>query len=330
VQVKPRECFFANSPSQWVYMIFITCDNILGVWYRHGQKVKKVADHGPGAYIGWGGVPEFCCIYPGTQGELAETLYELALVYPDAGEWVHRFLFKKQAYVPVSLLMPCGACITSCTITSSKNPCDPGDTVTFTVTITNADGSPTKGDAPEGTLTLSNTNCGTIVIPDDETTSDTGKTVTVTCANKFNSSGTFDIVANYSPEGGFLQTLCSLSQVVNGIATGCCVAQVPATLFLAFTSGPLAGINVTLTYNRTNWFGEFSGCGSPLPIQVFLSCNTGGNVWAVGSSNSYAHFGTGLTGPSSLTCSPFEADFNGIAVSSIGSCGGTVNIKVTA
>src|SRR5262249_44736754 len=118
LKVKPRQCYYAVSPSDWVYMIFLTCDNILGVWFKHGQKVHKIADKGPGAYLGFGGVPAFCCIYPGTKGELAESLFDLALVWPFAGEFVHAFLYKKFGYVPCVLEMPCGACQTSCTITS--------------------------------------------------------------------------------------------------------------------------------------------------------------------------------------------------------------------
>src|SRR5438067_368819 len=109
-QVKLRKCLIPVSPSDWVHMVFLTCDNHLGVWFKHGQKGKKLLPHGPGANLGAGGVPVFSCIYPEFQGEKAEALFELAQVWTFAGEWVHAFLYKKAGYKPVSVLLPCGQC----------------------------------------------------------------------------------------------------------------------------------------------------------------------------------------------------------------------------
>jgi hypothetical protein len=110
MQIMARRCFVPISPSDWVAKVFLTCDNMIAVQFKHGEKVKKVLPHGPGAYLGHGGVPQVCCLYPGTQGELAVTLYELAQVWSYAGEWVHTFLYKKFGYQLVAPPAECGNC----------------------------------------------------------------------------------------------------------------------------------------------------------------------------------------------------------------------------
>src|SRR6516164_4518285 len=170
MRIKARKCFVALSPSRWVARVFLTCDNMLAVEYRRGQHVKKIAPHGPGAYLGTGGVPHVCCLYPGTQGALAETLYELAQAWSYGGEWVHRFLYKKFGYQLVAPPAECGGCSTQCTL--AIDPANPsmGQTVTITCTVTNTDGSATKGDAPQGTVTFSvdGASLGTQTLPENE------------------------------------------------------------------------------------------------------------------------------------------------------------------
>lgn len=105
-----KKVLVARSPSDWVYKIWLTCDDTIAVQFKHGQKVKKVLDEGPGDYLGYGGVPGVCCLYPGTKGAVGRELFELARVWPYAGEWVHAFLYKKFGYIKIVPPMQVGCC----------------------------------------------------------------------------------------------------------------------------------------------------------------------------------------------------------------------------
>lgn len=217
MQIKARRCFVPPSPSDWVAQVFLTCDNKIAVQFKHGQHVKRVLPHGPGAYLGHGGVPQVCCLYPGTQGALAETLYELAQVWSYAGEWVHTFLYKKFGYQLIAPPVPCGNCDTSCSLTASENPANAGDLVVFTATITNLDGSALLGAAPEGSVTFSvdGSPIGTQTLPQNEPPSTNAGSVT---QSWLATVGTHFITATYVPAGGFAGTSCSLSLNVGGSA----------------------------------------------------------------------------------------------------------------
>lgn len=116
--IKPaKKVLAARSPSDWVHKIWLTCDDTIAVQFNRGQRVEKTLDQGPGAYRGSGGTPGVCCLYPGTQGNLAKELFQLAQVWPFAGEWVHRFLYKKFGYikiVPPALALDCCGAQTCC------------------------------------------------------------------------------------------------------------------------------------------------------------------------------------------------------------------------
>lgn len=83
---KARRCYKALSPSDWVHQVFLTCDNMLAVQFNRHMKEHSVKPKGPGAFLGHGGVPGPCCLYPATQGQLAEELFDLGLVWSFAGE----------------------------------------------------------------------------------------------------------------------------------------------------------------------------------------------------------------------------------------------------
>src|SRR5262245_47408631 len=111
--VQCKKAFSPASPSDWVYLIFLTCipDEAIGVWFKHGQHTKKVKPERPGRFLATSpGAPSFCCYYPGTAGGLGAALYQVAQVYSYGGEFVRDFLYKKQGYVPCSLQQPCGTC----------------------------------------------------------------------------------------------------------------------------------------------------------------------------------------------------------------------------
>jgi hypothetical protein len=328
--IKARKCLLALSPSDWVFKIFLTCDNKLAVWFRRGQKVKKIAEHGPGAYVGHGGHPNVACLYPNTAGKVGVDYYNFAQVWPYAGEWVHRFLYKKFGYVFASAPSGCGNCNTQCSL--SANPSSPaaGQAVTFTATVTNIDGSATSGACPEGTVTFSvdGTQIGTQTIATNYPPSTNVATVNQGWTAV---SGTHTVTATYNPQNGFASTSCQMSITV-GVSTACCPSNtVPNTLHLTITNvsncSCMAGTYV-LTYDSTNtaWLSNtFSLCGQT--NQFSLTCNgSDSNSWELQTVNQLC-FVVNPNHWTSTSCSPFQLTKNSQSVS--GCCSGTINITVT-
>jgi hypothetical protein len=330
--VKARKCFVPRSPSDWVAKVFLTCDNMLAVQFKRGQKVRKLLPHGPGAYLGVGGVPSMCCLYPGTQGDLAERLYELAKVWAYAGEWVHVFLYKKFGYRLVPAPAVCGGCNTSCSI--SANPATPtaGQSVTIACTITNTDGSPTRGDAPQGTVAFSidGANLDTVSLPANEpdtqnyASASLGWTAT---------SGTHTLEAIYTPSSSdYAAVNCSMTLTASGgsIVTSCCPNGLPTTLHatIANVSGcaSLAG-TYPLTWNGSLWlYTAVSG------LSIGLQCDANTSTWLC--SLECPNNSGGQSAPaSSASCNPVNIVFSNVAFSSSATCcsggGGTINITVT-
>jgi hypothetical protein len=262
--IKARRCFVPFSPSRWVAKVYLTCDNKIVVEYRHGQHVKKIAPEGPGAYVGTGGVPSVCCLYPGTQGELAEELYDLAEAWSYAGEWVHAFLYKKFGYLLVSPPEECGNCTTACSLTlNPANPTD-GQAVTITVTVTNTDGSPTKGEAPEGSVTISMDGmvlC-TQTLPEDEPDSTNSQSVSCTWTATCTPSSTHTIAATFTPaEPDFASSSTTTGVTVTGCpGSPCCPGGLPTTLHLTIAGSGACGIDGTypLTWNSNQWSGTLT------------------------------------------------------------------------
>ncbi len=277
MQIKARKCFVPISPSRWVAKVYLTCDNKIAVEYWHGQHVQKVAPQGPGAYQGVGGIPSVCCLYPGTQGDLAERLYKLAQVWSYSGEWVHAFLYKKFGYLLVSPPEECGNCNTTCSL--SLTPANPtnGQTVTITATVTNTDGSPTKGEAPEGTVTI--TVDGTVLctqtLPDDEPDSKNYQTVSCSWTATCTPAATHTIAAMFTPsQSDFATSSTTTGITVSGCGqTPCCPDGLPTTLHLTIAGSGACGIDGTyaLTWNSNGWYGTLSnGCA----IQFFCNNST--------------------------------------------------------
>jgi hypothetical protein len=337
---KARKCLQAVSPSDWVYKIFLTCDNQIAVWFNKHEKVKKIKESGPGAYIGFGGVPSVCCLYPGTQGELAETLFEYAQVWPFAGEWVHRFLYKKFGYQLVVPPAQCGGCNTSCSLNlSPANPAS-GQVVTITCTVTNTDGSPTKGDAPQGTVAfyVDGSVIGTQTLPDNEPDTQNYESVSVSWTAACNPQATHTIEAVYAPsESDYAGTSCSTSVTVTGcggVTTACCPNSLPSTLHATVSNvsgcSCLAG-TYALTYqgNSTWQSSTMTLCGTANAFLSFL-CNPSLEVFefiVTCSNNTFS----ALAGSSN--CSGVNFTFNNMTIQAPGSlcgfCNGTINVTVT-
>ncbi|HTU90067.1 MAG TPA: hypothetical protein VMF69_08215 [Gemmataceae bacterium] len=275
--IKARKCFVPISPSRWVAKVYLTCDNNIAVEFQHGQHVKKILPHGPGAYLGTGGVPSVCCLYPGTQGDVAENLYDLAEVWTYIGEWVHAFLYKKFGYVLVAPPAGCGNCNTSCSIT--LNPASPtnGQAVTITVTVTNTDGSATKGAAPQGAVTIDvdGTQLCQQTLPSSNEASQNWQSISCNWTASCNPTNTHTIAATFTPaDSDFASTNCSTAVVVSGCATTtCCPDGLPTTLHLTIAGSGGCGIDGTypLTWTGSQWSGTLSnGCA----IEFYCNSST--------------------------------------------------------
>lgn len=270
-----RNCYIpATSPSRWVYGIYETCNGEIGVYFQHGEHIVTRLARGPGRYIGIGGAPSVFCVYPGTgQGlnGLGHKLYELAIVWPYAGEFVHHFLYRVWPYViKAPPQMPCG-CHTQVSITSSENPSNFGDLVTFSATVTDTDGSL----PPDGIVQFYD---GATLLGAGSTLSDSGNTATSAFSISTLSVGTHTITAVFASTTGFITSQASLTQVVNGsIASSCCPSNpFPLTMHVTLTDAGgcscLAGSYVVI-WNGTNWSYSGVACtGKTLTITVSPPC----------------------------------------------------------
>jgi hypothetical protein len=260
-----------------VYAVYLTCDNQLAVYYRHGQRIISRPPGGeetaPGQWLGVGGSPAVCCLYPTVQGERAEQLFDLALVWSYAGEWVHRFLYKKLPYTIITPPVPCGPnCICGCSVTTSVV----GQTVTITVTVTNTDGSSLYGDAPEGDVQIlvDGAQIADITLPENEP--DNTSAVTVQTTYSCTDGNAHTVTANYNPASGsgFIACSCGASfQCPPCTTVGCCPSCIPNTLK---ATNQNTGEQATLTYNSgvSRWEGSTTMvCGHTITIRV--ACPTG-------------------------------------------------------
>jgi hypothetical protein len=334
--LKARKCFVPRSPSHWVAKVFLTCDNMLAVQFNRGQKVKKILAHGPGAYLGRGGVPHVCCLYPGTQGELAEQLYELAQVWAYGGEWVHAFLYKKFGYRIVQPPAMCGGCNTSCAITSNNASPAVGDVVTFTATITNTDGSTTYGDAPQGTVTFNvdGSSIGTVTLPDNDPDTQNYESASI---NWTATSGTHTVEAAYTPsEPDYAATNCSMTVTVSGggggggggggVTSTCCPSNpIPTTLYATLSGSATGTIPLTYSSSDGSWTGSFGICGTTVAVSIVCMFGSGWNITLTGGA-----FWNIFPEQTSYTCNPFGVSWSGLS----GTCSNNnapvfVNISVT-
>ena len=345
--IKARKCFVPISPSRWVSKVFLTCDNMLAVQFRRGQHVKKVLPHGPGAYLGHGGVPHVTCLYPGTQGELAETLYELAQVWSYGGEWVHAFLYKKFGYQLVAPPEPCGGCQTSCSL--QVDPLDPeeGQAVTITCTVTNTDGSPTKGDAPAGTVTfyMDGGVIGSCTLPNEpEPDSQNAASCSIGWTASCQPQDTHSIEAVYTPsEPDYAPTSCATSVTVScGVPCSTCPPGVKLPKILHATISDAGGCpcvvgTYPIVYNEViqAWIYQsakgpcvydYLGITEVLPLEIILQCLVGGFLLVIScGSIGGAYVST------TWECKPFYVEFTDCRQVPPPSscCDGTVNVSIT-
>jgi hypothetical protein len=276
VPIKCKKAFTATSPSDWVHAFGLTCDDTFWVYFKKHQRIilrppgyPKHKPYPPGPLLGVGGIPAVCCLYPGTAGAVGRWMYNTAIVWAYAGEFVHRFLYKKWAYQIVAPpALPCVGCKTTTSVSASLNPSCSGQPVTFTATISDSDGAA----IPTGTVTFSSDKDGALC--SNVAVDATGK---ATCTLSSLSVNTHTITATFTGTGGFQNSSGTVSQVVNTCQNQCGCATVPNTLTATF-SGALAG-TITLTWQSgsSNWQGTGALCGGHNTLVTF-NC-TGGNSW---------------------------------------------------
>lgn len=345
--IKARRCFVPISPSRWVSKVFLTCDNMLAVQFRRGQHEEKILPHGPGAYLGHGGVPHVTCLYPGTQGELAEKLYELAQVWSYGGEWVHAFLYKKYGYQLVAPPEQCGNCATSCSL--SLDPASPldGQTATITCTVANIDGSPTQGDAPAGTVTfyVDGASIGTVPLPDEpEPDAQNWASASIAWGASCLPQETHSIEAIYTPSvSDFAGTSCGAGvTVICGVPCETCPegVKVPKTLYATIRDAGgcacLAGTYPIVwddfmkgwIYQNANgpcvW--DYFGFPKVLPLEIVLQCQNGFFTLVISCGSIGGEYAS-----STFQCDPFQVEFTNCPQNAppFSCCNGTVNVSIT-
>jgi hypothetical protein len=313
--LKARRC--SAPPSTWCYRIILTCDNQLAVWFLKDVRRED------GVFLG--GVPGVCCLYP----QAPANYWNLLTTWtPGPGEGVHRLLYKILPYQLVNPpVQPCAGCTCTCALASSKNPSTQGDNVTFTATITDADGSAT----PQGSVAFYD---GATLLGAGSALPASGNPVTSTFAASSLAVGTHTIQAVYTPTsgGGFVGCQSQLSQVVNAatVTVPCCAQPMLQTLHGTFSGGTndcscLNGTTVTLTWDggASQWTGSFSACGGSTTL--VLQCQSGTLVGFFANGGACASSSIGLHG----TCGGSAPNLTG-AFLVHGCCTGNVTLTVTA
>jgi hypothetical protein len=207
---------------------------------------------------------------------------------------------------------------TSCSVASSKNPSNSGDSVTFTVTITNN----TDSVAPTGSVEwfdgATDLGAGTALSP-------SGNTATSTFTTSSLSVGTHVIKAVYTPTGDFQGCNCTISQVVNSanVCTTGCAGGIPQTLHLTLANisncAGLAG-TYSMTWVTNKWTVDSNGVG----LSGNLSCpaSAGCTGFKLSLTCGGVNFYTNAV-PTSCTCSPVSFTYANAAAGPTGCCPGT-------
>jgi hypothetical protein len=145
--IKAKRCYFPRS--SWVHAFILTCDDKLAVWFKRRRR---------------GRVPGVCCLYPQSN----QQLYNLAVAWWSAGHFVHKFLYRIRAYVPVA--PPKAPCGTDCPPGVVVGCCANALPATLFATLTNRTG--TCGCLPDSVVltwngtawqNLAVSGCGTTI-----------------------------------------------------------------------------------------------------------------------------------------------------------------------
>jgi hypothetical protein len=327
-----KECIVpAISPSRWVHAIYLTCNDEIAVHFNHGQDLvwrRKgyPKEKGPVPnLLGTGGVPAVCCLYPRTAGAYGRELFQLAHVWTDAGEWVHRFLYKKQPYKIVQPpALPCAGCRVGLNVVSSTNPSCADAAVTFTASVSDLDGSA----VPAGTFSWFVDNIQFL----------TGQQLDASGQGQFSIStlapGMHTVVADFTPSDGFQANSASIQQSVvectaggggggaGGVVQDGCCNSLPTVVYLTLSNVTdqrdgsnvcwPASVSVPLSWDSSTswWSGSLAPCDSSgTTTQLALRCQSGNPLTyslQVGISSS----GNATYWSLSASCaSPAEIDF---------------------
>jgi hypothetical protein len=191
-----------------------------------------------------------------------------------------------------------GKTVTATALSSSVNPSNIGQAVTFTATVT-----PVNSPAPTGTVAFTSngtaiTGCTAVTLPAS------GK---ATCATTFNTAGTYSIVATYSGDSNYDgSTSPTLSQVVNQNTSTTSLASSlnpsntgQAVTFTATITPATATGTVGFTSNGTT----LTGCGTVTVAAGSAACNATFNTAGTYSIVATYSGDTNDTGSTSATLS---------------------------
>jgi hypothetical protein len=192
------------------------------------------------------------------------------------------------AYEVPGSLSNCG---TTETITSSLNPAMAGQSVTFTVQLSAASGTPTGSvQFLDGTTVLAT-----------QTVSGTGSATFTTNSLTI---GSHNITANYQPTGTFGASTASLTQVINGDPTGTALTCLPNPLDISNTAQLTA--TVTSASGTPTGSISFTDNGALLATQGLASGTTSlayTGLIAATHTITASYTPTGPFAASSATCS---------------------------
>lgn len=87
--------------SSWVFQLIQGCGGEFAIQFKMGAEWYHGKRHG--------GVPGITCYYP----KAPASYFDLALVYPSKGRFVHDLLYRKQPYQVIKSPCPAGSCICS-------------------------------------------------------------------------------------------------------------------------------------------------------------------------------------------------------------------------
>jgi len=284
--IKARACFFPAS--SWVHAFILTCDDKLAVWFKRGVHHRH--------HHAIGGVPGVCCLYPNSN----KHLYDLAVVWWSPGHFVHQFLYRIMGYQIVQPpAVPCAGCRTTVAVTSSEDPSNVGDLVTFTATVADSDG----GDTPQGSVQFFD---GATLLGNGSALSGSGNIATSTYATSALTAGSHTITAKFTGASGFQNAQGSLTQTVNsGISA--CGCSVPSTVHVTFTGGETG--TFALTWTGSVWTANGVLCAAARST-LQLACVAGTWYFAVTPLDSGSCGCGAQVAASSATCSPLSLVFH--------------------
>ena len=208
-------------------------------------------------------------------------------------------------------------CGISETLTSSLNPAQEGQSVTFTAQLTTQTGSPTGLiEFLDGTNLLAS-----------QAVSTTGSAAFITSTL---SVGSHTITANYQPTGAFAAATASLSQLITGLPTATALTCLPSSIPIGGTAQLTA--SVTSPSGTPTGYIAFADNGTTMANLPLLadSVSFAYNGASAGSHTlTVTYFSNGAFAPSSATCQELVTLLPSTSTLSVTPASSTYGLPVT-